>query len=419
MTTQIIVTLVVGALALAAAWLPVMLQRLPLTLPIAAVLFGGGAFMAAGQPDLLPYRQGWEILTEYVLVIAVMGAGLKIDRAFRWRTWASAWRLLVVALPISIALTAFVAGWISGLPLALALLLAAVLSPTDPVLASDVQVGPPGEGESGEVRFALTSEAGLNDGIAMPFVVLAIELARGAEPNFGFAAHWAAIDLGWHVASGAALGALCGWGLVRLDHLLPERYQLKASRDGLAVLGLSLLVYGGAEIVHANGFVAVFATAVASRNTSKSDTEFARSLHGFGDQLERLAMVLIMAVFGAQLADGLLKAMYWRDLIFVAAVLFVVRPLAVWAASLGSPLPGGTRVALGYFGIRGLGSLFYIAFALARLDLDEADRLRAIVGLTVLVSVVLYGLSSSAVMRRVDARREEHGPIYKGPVLSE
>lgn len=412
-----VVTLTFGCLALATAWLPSVLRQAPITLPIVAVAVGAAIHMAAGSPDLNSYRAGWETLTEYVLVIAVMGAGLKIDRAFRWWAWRSTWLLLLVAMPVSIGLTAL-AGWgIIGLPIGLSLLVAAILSPTDPVLASDVQVGPPGEGEVGEVRFALTSEAGLNDGIAMPFVLLAIGLQNGKLGSVGSIIEWLSIDLVWHVILGAGLGAAFGWALVTLDHRLPERFRLGTSGDGLAVLGVSLVVYGLAEIAGANGFVAVFSAAVASRNASPQHFEFARALHGFADQLERLAMVVLMALFGALLMGGLLLRLQLTDIIFVGTILFIVRPAATALACIGSGLPLSTRAALGYFGIRGLGSLFYLFFALSRTDIDDPDRLQATVALTILVSVTVYGLSASTIMKFVDARRKREGAVYRGPVL--
>ena len=112
-----------------------------------------------------------------------MGAGLKLDRPVSWRGWESSWRLLGIAMPLTIAGIAFLGWTILGLGIGAALLLGAVLAPTDPVLASDIQVGPPQSGKEDEVRFALTSEAGLNDGAAFPFVYLAIAIALSKRPE--------------------------------------------------------------------------------------------------------------------------------------------------------------------------------------------------------------------------------------------
>lgn len=198
-----------GTAILIVAWLPLWLERLPLTLPMLAVGAGYLAFLFT--PDLAAPQAHPRIATvllEVVLIVAVMGAGLSIDRRFSWRGWASAWRLLVIVMPLSIAALAALGWGLLGLPLGVAVLLGAILAPTDPVLASSVQVGPPGVGEEGETRFALTSEAGFNDGLALPFLVLGTTMVARSRAH-GSRAGWASISCGasrsrrsW--ASGAA-----------------------------------------------------------------------------------------------------------------------------------------------------------------------------------------------------------------------
>ena len=175
-----------GAVVLLTAWLPMVLKELPLSLPIVCVGLGVVIFSVPAVPGVAPHPQEHlaitQRLTEFVVLIALMGAGLKLDRALAWVTCALTWRLLGIAMPLTIALLAVLGHALLGLGAAAAILLGASLAPTDPVLASDVQVGPPGEGLEDEVRFTLTSEAGLNDGLAFPFVNLAIALAL-AEPD--------------------------------------------------------------------------------------------------------------------------------------------------------------------------------------------------------------------------------------------
>jgi len=170
-----------GAIILMTAWIPMVLRKMPLSLPIFCVAVGAALFT---MPPLRPFAVHplqypilVERLSEFVVVVALMGAGLKIDRLVGLHRWVLTWRLLAIAMPITILLVAALASSLLGLGLAAALLLGSSLAPTDPVLASDVQVGAPGEVEEDEARFALTSEAGLNDGLAFPFVNLAIALA--------------------------------------------------------------------------------------------------------------------------------------------------------------------------------------------------------------------------------------------------
>jgi len=171
-----------GAVVLLVSWAPVGLARLPMSLAILCVGLGIGIFSSgvlSFNPDPRTYDTITERLTEIVVIISLMGAGLKLDRPLSWRGWSSTWRLLVIAMPLTIAATAFLGVAGMGFSLAMALLLGASLAPTDPVLASDVQVGPPRTGDGDEVRFGLTSEAGLNDAFAFPFVHFAILVAAG------------------------------------------------------------------------------------------------------------------------------------------------------------------------------------------------------------------------------------------------
>ena len=174
-----------GLLIALVAWLPLALKKLPLSLPIVCILIGAGIFCLPGvtfRPSPIDHPQITERFTEFVVIIALMGAGLKLDRPFSWRRWGVTWRLLVVTMPLGIGIITLAGATLLGLPWIVALLLAARLAPTDPVLAADVQVGPPQTGAEDEVRFGLTSEAGLNDGLAFPFVHLAIE-TRNACSN--------------------------------------------------------------------------------------------------------------------------------------------------------------------------------------------------------------------------------------------
>jgi NhaP-type Na+/H+ or K+/H+ antiporter len=200
-----------GVLILLTAWLPMILKEAPLSLPIACVITGAGIYgllpVPGPPPDLIGNRSVTERLTELVVIISLMGAGLKIDRPFALRSWKITWRLLGPGM-LTIVLLAISAHLLLGLGAAAAILLAACLAPTDPVLASDVQVGRPHSGEEDEVRFALTSEAGLNDGLAFPFVLLAVMLA-GGEGWWG----WFTYALVWKIAAGTTAGYLLGRGL--------------------------------------------------------------------------------------------------------------------------------------------------------------------------------------------------------------
>lgn len=391
-----------GAVILIVAWLPLWLERLPLTLPMLAVAAGYVAFLFT--PDLAApqaHPRITVVLLEVVLIVAVMGAGLSIDRRFSWRGWASTWRLLVIVMPLSIAALAALGWGLLGLPLGVAVLLGAILAPTDPVLASSVQVGPPGVGEEGETRFALTSEAGLNDGLALPFLVLgAAMIAHGSQPGW-WIARWFGVDLLWGIAVAAGVGLACGWLLVKGNNLLPERLHLSKSNEGLASVGLAFLVYAAASAAHGYGFVAVFVAATTLRRFG-SALDYARQLTASARRLERLLAFLVFGLFGGAIASGVLGDVGWREVAFALLALLVVRPAAALLGFAGSSHPTPVRLAVGYFGIRGLGSLYYVSREVGANPHHNPHGLWSVTALTVLFSIVLYGITARPALRLLD-----------------
>ena len=217
MTPRILTIALFGLALWGAVALERPLKKLPVSLPMLYVALGWAVFaLPLGLPRLDPvgiasHTVAAEVLTEFVVIVSLMGAGVAIDRRLSWPGWRQVAGLLAVTMPLSVAAVAWL-GWAGlGLAPASAVLLGASLSPTDPVLAGSVQVGPPGEGGRDDVRFNLTAEAGLNDGLAFPFTYLAIA-AVGQTAVGGWLAEWAAVDLAWRVVAGVAVGALIGWG---------------------------------------------------------------------------------------------------------------------------------------------------------------------------------------------------------------
>jgi len=396
-----------GLLIALVAWLPLALKHLPLSLPIVCIGLGAALFLFP-QVSLRPlptlHPQITERFAEFVVIIALMGAGLKIDRVFGWRRWAVTWRLLAITMPLGILSITIIAGLALDIPWAIALLLAASLAPTDPVLAADVQVGPPKTGEEDEVRFGLTSEAGLNDGAAFPFVHLAILLAvalPAGKPWFG---EWLAYRVVWEIGGGIlggwAVGRVFGW----LTFRIPAETKLAKTGDGLIALSATFVSYGLTEMVHVYGFLSVFVTALTFRHAHR-DHDFQNDMHAITEQIERLAMMVLLILFGGALVSGLLAHVGWIDVLIAAAILLVVRPVTGWLGLWRYPAHAREKMTLAFFGIRGVGSIYYLAFGINHIAVPEAERLWGIVGLVILFSILLHGLTVTPIMRSLDRRR--------------
>ncbi|GAA4542373.1 cation:proton antiporter [Pseudonocardia xishanensis] len=400
----------VGVGALLAGLLPRLLAHRPLSMPM--VFLGLGVLLFAlplglPDPDPIAHPVVAERLTEVTVIVALMGAGLKLDRPISWRTWSSTWKLLAIVMPVTIGAAALLGWWWLGLAPAVALLLGASLAPTDPVLAADVQVGEPSEDEDGEdeVRFALTSEAGLNDALAFPFVYLAITLAT-VGATMGGLLEWFAWDVLVKIAVGVVGGVVTG----RLLGLLFFRPRSKvlhmaSHAEGFTALAATFLSYGLTEVAGGYGFLAVFVCARSIRSAERRH-EFHQVLHDFVEQIERLLTVLLLVLLGGAIVRGLFAALDWRTVVLGLALVLVIRPVVATLALRRGRGERSERQAIAWFGIRGIGTFYYIAYASSEAGFADIDRVWAAVGFVVVVSVVVHGVATTPVMAWLDRRRE-------------
>ena len=404
-----------GLAVLTAAVLPKLLRNAPFSMPMVFLGAGIVIFSALGDlpdPDPLQYGTFTLHLTEVCVIISLTGAGLALDRPVGRRRWATTWRMLGIAMPVCILAVTLLGMWLLGLGLAAALLVAAAVAPTDPVLASEVQVGEPADSDEesdreDEVRFGLTSEAGLNDGLAFPFVYLAIAIsAAGASPS-GWFPEWFAVDVLWRIGIGLLLGFGTGKVLARL--FFSSRHdsvRLSDHSEGFVALTATFLAYGVTEMIEGYGFIAVFVCAVTIR-AAEHTHGYHRVLHSYVEQLERLMTVVILVLLGGAIARGLLEGIGWAEVAVAAVFLVLVRPLSGVLALAGGKTGPRERIAISFFGIRGIGSLYYLAYALGKGQFTEqAEQLWAVVGLVVAASVVLHGATTAPVMNRLDRLRQ-------------
>ena len=342
-----------------------------------------------------------EHVTELAVVIALFSTGLKVERRLAWREWSTVTRLLVIGMPALIALAALFGTAVMGLSAGAAIVLAGALAPTDPVLAGDIGVGPPGEeGEEHEPHFGISAEAGFNDGLAFPFVLLGIAIA--AEDDL---VTWLAADVIYAVVAGTILGAAMGYGIAASIVHLRDRELLIPALDGWVGVAATLAIYGVAESLGAYGFLAVFAGGLAFRRYER-DHELNARVHYGAELVEKFGELAVILLVGSMLTLDGLGAPGVAGWGLAVLVVFVLRPVTVNLALLGSRLQRpGERAFLAWFGVRGVGTLFYVATAsgLGALSGAEAELITWTAVATVILSVVVHGVTAGPLNRWLNA----------------
>ena len=363
-----------------------------------------------------------EVLTEVAVLISLFSAGIKMPVPFGMARWRAPMLLATASMAISVALVAAFATLVLGLPLGVGVLLGAIVAPTDPVLATDVQVRHPGDRDL--LRFNLTCEAGMNDGSAFPFVVLGLGLL-GLNDLGDFGLRWILVDVLWATAGGIAIGVIAGAGLARLGNKLrgiPLKHELLDDFLGLGLIGV---VYGIAVMSHTWGFLAVFFAAVALRQTelklsgeqrridaTPTDATAPASQNAHSDQLEttmvsagslvfkehleRLSEVVLVLLVGGSL---FVDSWSWQAVMLALFLFFVARPLSVFTALWGPRTPWRLQGMVGWFGVRGIGSLYYLMYAIEHgLPEPLALLLTQITLIVITMSILLHGISVKPMM---------------------
>ena len=404
-------SLIIGALLVTMALAGTWLRRLPLStamLYLAAGFGIGPAGLALMAPDPLVYSVILERASEVAVLISLFAVGLKLGLPFSDRGWRLPARLAIVSMTMTVAMIAAIGMAGLGLSLGASILLGAILAPTDPVLASDVQVVEASDRD--RLRFSLTGEGALNDGAAFPFVMLGLGLLGLHDLGTG-GWRWLAVDVLWATVGGLLIGGALGTLVGRLVVYLRSRHKASVGLDEFLALGLIALTYGLAVLSHTYGFLAVLAAGIALQRVTERPGEVARTasanlmqeVQGFNEQLERIAEVAIVLAIGGMLAYTYLHASaVW----FVLVLLLVVRPVSVWVGLLGAPVSRDQRVLISWFGIRGIGSIYYLMFAINHgLPRALAEELIALTLAMVAASIVVHGISVTPLMSAYARRK--------------
>lgn len=394
--------LLIGLLLLTVGWGSEWIARLPLSYAILYLLSG----LALGPYgidliQLQPKTQLLERFTEFVVIVSLYSCGLKINRPLKVPLWASTIRLIGFLMPLSIVAIAVVSHWLAQLPWGAAMLLGAILSPTDPVLASEVQLDHPGD--PNELRFGLTSEGGINDALAFPFVYFGLHWLENPDWDTWFR-QWVMIDLIWAIAAAIVVGVLVAHSGIWINHKIQNARGVNDIMADLVSLGLIMLTYSLTEVINGYGFLAVFVVSYVVQHRGCYPKQRESQLQ-FITQIEKLLEVVAILLLGALLRLEPILEFGPQALLIAGSLLLVIRPLGAWLSTAGGQFHPVTRLLFGWFGIRGIGSIYYLSYAVTTgVPESITPQLRWFTYLTVLLSILIHGVSAAPLV----AWHEDH-----------
>ena len=394
---------VVGVIVVLARWLPRLISRRePAAAPLMILLGALAGMFVPNLPSLPDPRQTplpWELVSELTVIFALFGSGMRIDNLRPLKRWIPTLRMLVIAMPLTIIAVALLGVAVGGITVAGAVLLGAVLAPTDPVLAGDVQVGPPQEGGEHPVRFTLTTEAGLNDGLAFPFVYLGlIVAAEGMSPEvWGW--EWLARDVLYRIVVGVLMGWAGGRAMGYILFAVPKGSILAETASGVVALAGVVLCYGSTELAEGFGFVAVAVLGLTLRRVEQ-DHHFHRRLHDFTESIEHTLTAVLLIALGSVL-PVLFADLSWAHVLIALTLIIVIRPLSGMIALMRTDLKPRDRAVVSIYGVRGIGSVYYLCYAGSHLEFSNETQLWSLVGLVILLSTILHGFTVGWAMDRL------------------
>lgn len=417
--------LLVGGLLLVMGLTSATLKRLPITSAIIYLAVGllvGPSVLNLFHFNPLKESALLQVLTEVAVLISLFAAGVKMPVPVSFARWRTPILLATLSMSVTVGLVTAFAYYVLSLPLGAAVLLGAILAPTDPVLATDVQIRHPDDRD--QLRVTLTCEAGMNDGSAFPFVMLGLGLL-GLHELGEFGLQWVLRDVLWATVAGIGIGIVSGITLALLSWKLrgtSPRSELIYDFLGLGLIGV---VYGLSVMAHAWGFLAVFFAAVALRQTelklakktapapaptapipakindcADDDTPptVSEGTLVFKEHLERLSEVVLILMIGGML---FIDSWNWRGISLAVFLFLIVRPLSVLVGLGSTRMVWRMRGMVAWFGVRGIGSLYYLMYAIQQgLPEKLALELIQLTLIVVTLSILVHGISVKPLMHR-------------------
>ncbi len=403
METHLWIYIIIGLFGTALPWLKSIEKVQLINVPIIAIALGVVIFslpIDLPAPDPIKHEKIILKLSEIAVIISLMGAGLKINQSFSFRSYRVPLLLVLITMIGCIGASALMGSWFGLVP-ASALLLGAVFAPTDPVLASDVQVEIEEDAdEEHPVQFNLTAEAGLNDGMAFPFTWLAIWVAMHGFDYENWLDIWILKDVLYRIVGGLACGYLCGRVIAWFFFSLPKKFSISPERLGFLAIATTFLIYGISEAVEVYGFIAVFVAALTIRHYEKQHS-FHKEMHDVVQQVEQFLITVILLLLGGYLAHNWLDTLTLHVLGMALIFIFAIRPLFGIIPTLKTDMPWKQRWAVAFLGIKGVGSFFYLAFALNETAFEQKELLWSIVACLVVVSAVVHRLVGVYVKKNI------------------
>lgn len=402
--------LVIGLLLLTVTLGSGWISRLPLSFAliylVVGIILGPYGFELI---QLKPDAEFLERIAEFVVIVSVFSCGLKMNRPLKLWAWNITARLIGFLMPISIVAIAAVGHWLLGMGWGGAILLGAILAPTDPVLASEVQLEDIDDDD--ELRFGLTSEGGLNDALAFPFVYFGLYLLK--DPNWeNWFGKWVAVQLIWEITAGIVMGIVVARTVVWIDRQLQKRRPVDDLMEDFVALATILLAYSLTELVNGYGFIAVFVAGMVVARAYKNPEKRLSQLE-FTERIEKLMEVGTILLLGSILRAKPMLAFAGDSLIVAGLLLFLIRPVGAWISTIGANPPTEThrrlhpktRWLFGWFGIRGVGSIYYLSYAFGEGLKDQlGEQVAWITYTTIVISVILHGITSTPLMKWYERR---------------